>query len=669
MKKPLLTIATIVATITLLNADIITWTGDGDGASWKDTANWVNSATGAAPANVPLSVENSGDNVVIDGNYAVQLDIAADPRIGANESLTISGGAMLTQTVAAWWFGTDGSVTIDGGTFDTGSCSGTHAWPTFTVENGGTLTARTLIPDANISIDDSSFYEVVSAQGHTYSGTEKFTRFVATDQNVELAISSTALSVSNDVTWCVKLVSAAALSVSWKSGSIVTWDTAFGGYYNAGGTIDVAEGWTGSFTFAYTPANVYANCFQGKITYNGTALTAESFGELFDVEATTVTDPSGTELQASRVFLAAATDWKLGAISATDVSASGATVSTTVEATGQGGFSVYVACDTQAITEANILSLGEVVLESAGDYSKTYSSLDENTVYNYAFAIVTNGAVAAFKSSFFVASGYSYIYNNGWIGGAEPANLPASTDSVLFLSDFTTVGEIRLDNKRIINAVLTAGTMLYGTLAVENSAIVNTRNNTMNQAPYGFYGDLAVPLDFISTSGNGIVKRACSYTFRATDDQLADFKTAVIDGGKIMAGGETISSASYEAVFSLETAPAKEAGTYDYGQGAVAEDMNVATLTMWDALPANASGDWTFKDGTRVKLNRNAKIAALTVEGADVKIDLNGYNLKVSSFFVNGEKKKGDFTAANLSILTGEGCLIAGGSGFSVIVR
>ena len=59
MKKPLLTIATIAAAITLLNADIITWTGDGDGASWKDTANWVNSATGAAPANVPLSVENS----------------------------------------------------------------------------------------------------------------------------------------------------------------------------------------------------------------------------------------------------------------------------------------------------------------------------------------------------------------------------------------------------------------------------------------------------------------------------------------------------------------------------------------------------------------------------------------------------------------------------------
>ena len=669
MKKPLLTIATIAAAITLLNADTITWTGGGDGKSWNDTANWKASSTDAAPTSVPLSIENSGDQVVISGSGVEVEYNGGDPRINSGESLTISDGAMLTQTVASWWWGEDGTVTIDGGTFDTGSCSGTHTWANFNVVNGGTLIARTDIPDAKVTLDDSSTYERVSANSYTYTGTEKFTKFTGTGQNVEVAATASALDISN-VVWTCKLFSAPALAVKWVSGSLVTWDTAFGGYYNAGGTIDIAEGWTGSFTFAYSSANVFANCFQNKITYNGTALTAETFAELFDVESTTVTDPENNVHAASRVSLARTVDWKLGTIAASDITSSNAVLSAAVTSFGAGDYSVYMAYSTDAVTEGNVISLGQAVTVTDGVTSNTVDSLTEFSVYNYAFAIVTNGAVAAFKSDSFVASDYDYIYNNGWIGGAEPANLPASIDSVLFLSDFTTAGEIRLDNKRIINAVLTAGTMLYGTLAVENSAIVNTRNNTMNQAPYGFYGDLAVPLDFISTSGDGIVKRACSYTFRATDDQLANFKTAVIDGGKIKAGGETISSASYEANFSLETASTKEAGTYDYGEGAVAEDMNVTTLTMWEQLPANAAGNWTFKDGARVKLNRNTKIAALDVETADVKIDLNGYNLKVSTLTVNGEKKKGEFNKDNLSMtLTGEGSLIVGGPGFSVFVR
>ena len=40
MKKPLLTIATIAAAITLLNAATITWTGGGDGYTWEDGNNW-----------------------------------------------------------------------------------------------------------------------------------------------------------------------------------------------------------------------------------------------------------------------------------------------------------------------------------------------------------------------------------------------------------------------------------------------------------------------------------------------------------------------------------------------------------------------------------------------------------------------------------------------------
>ena len=60
MKKPLLTIATIAAAITLLNADTITWTGNGDGKTWDDVNNWTASSTGQAPDHVPLAVATRG---------------------------------------------------------------------------------------------------------------------------------------------------------------------------------------------------------------------------------------------------------------------------------------------------------------------------------------------------------------------------------------------------------------------------------------------------------------------------------------------------------------------------------------------------------------------------------------------------------------------------------
>lgn len=670
MKKLVLATLQLAAASALL-ADTITWTGNGDGKSWNDTDNWVADSTGAAPSYIPFSAANSGDSVVISG-AGVEVEYnTGDPWIEDNESLTISDGAMLTQTVASWWWGEDGTVTIDGGTFDTGSCSGTHTWANFNVVNGGTLIARTDIPDAKVTLDDSSTYERVSANGYTYTGTEKFTKFTGTGQNVEVAAAASALGISN-VVWTCKLFSAPALAVKWVSGSLVTWDTAYGGYYNAGGTIDIAEGWTGSFTFAYSSANVFANCFQNKITYNGTALTAETFAETFDVVATTITDPNGTEHAASRVSIAAATSWKIGAISATGITSSNATVSATLSETGDGVFAVYCAYGTSAITEGNILSLGTAVTETAGTYSRALAGLNENTVYNYAFAIITNNAVAAFKAATFVASDYAYVYDNGWVGGNEPVNLPASIDSVLFLSDFTTAGEIRLDNKRIIDSTLTSGTMLYGTLAVVNSTIVNTRKNMMNQAPYGFYGDLAVPLDFISKSGNGTIRRACSYTFRAVMTQLEAFKANVIDTGKIIADGETIPSADYAARFTLDIAPETETDSFDFGdgEGAVEATLLVSTLTMWDGIPSDASGDWTLLDGARAKLSGRTRLRALAVQSADTKIDLAGQTLRVDSLVIDGVQYRGTYTAATLpGLLVGEGTLEVAKGGTFILMR
>lgn len=635
MKRILLAALVAVATATSLLADTITWTGGGDGKSWSNKDNWKASSTDAAPLSIPLSAENSGDAVVISGAGVIVEYDGGDPRINASESLTISDGATLEQTVASWWFGDEGSVTIDGGTFDTGLCSGTHAWPSFNVQNGGTLIARTDIPDANITLDATATYEKTSANNYVHTGTEKFTKFTATGLNVELSATAETATFDQDITWTCKLFSAAAITISWKAGSLVTWDTNWGGYYNAGGTIDIAEGWTGSFTFAYAPSAVFASCFSGKIKYNGVELTAETFADLFTVEATTVIDPNKTVHAASKVYLTPATDWKVGTLTVSDRTASGATVSATLAQTGEGAYSVYMAYGTDAITEENILSVGTEVTKSEDVYTESLTGLTEDTVYNYAFAIVTNGAVAAFKADSFVASNYAYIYKDGaWVGGNEPVNLPASVDSVLFASDYTTAGELRLDNKKVKNAVLTSSTMLYGTLQVVNSAVVNRRNNMMNQAPYGFYGDNATPLNFVSESGNGTIYRASSYTCRCTAAQYDDFYSNLIESGKLLFGSESIGSELYGSRFTLTTS-GTEQGTYDE----VETTMNIATLTLWDLLDSTATGAWTVKDGARVKLTGNVKLDSLTVEGTGAVIDLNDYTLKVpaNSLTVNGE--------------------------------
>jgi len=650
--KRILPAALVAVATTSLWADTITWTGGGDGESWKDLANWKVSSTDAAPSRIPLSVENSGEAVVISGAGVVVKYNAEDPRINGTESLTISDGAKLVQTVASWWYGDEGSVTIDGGTFDTGLCSGTHTWPSFNVQNGGTLTDNSNI-HAGQTVSPISYVKI-NGTGYVHTGTEKFTKFTATGLNVELSATAETATFDQDITWTCKLFSAADISISWKAGSLVTWDTNYGGYYNAAGTIDIAEGWTGSFTFAYAPSAVFASCFSGKIKYKGKVLTAETFADLFTVEATTVIDPSETVHAASKVYLTPATDWKVGMLTVSDRTASGATVSATLAQAGEGAYSVYMAYGTDAITEANILSVGTEVTESDDAYTKSLTGLTEDTVYNYAFAIVTNGAVAAFKADSFVASDYAYIYKDGaWVGSNEPVNLPASTDSVLFASDYTTAGELRLDNKKVKNAVLTSSTMLYGTLQVVNSAVVNRRNNMMNQAPYGFYGDNATPLNFVSESGNGTIYRASSYTCRCNDSQLDAFDDffKCQTAKKILHNGVQIDATDYAANFKRTVATDKESGTFDYGDGEVSVEMNVVTLTLWDSLPADASGAWTVKDGARVKLTENVKLDSLTVEGTGAVIDLNDHTLKVpaNALTVNGEViAKGTYTGETL---------------------
>ena len=123
-------------------------------------------------------------------------------------------------------------------------------------------------------------------------------------------------------------------------------------------------------------------------------------------------------------------------------------------------------------------------------------------------------------------------------------------------------------------------------------------------------------------------------------------------------------AAASQGDFSIEVL-----GTYNEGEE---NEYRRVSIVWFEPFPASArDADWTIQTGARVKLTKNTRIGALDIPDAtDVKIDLNGYKLTVSSLTIAGEKKKGEFTAATLpDILTGDGKLAVGGSGFAVFVR
>lgn len=660
-------------------ADTFTWTGAASDGYWFTPGNWLLNGEPAAnsPGNAPAA------DVVIDGNAVVTYVPGGDWL--PSGTTTISGGAELVQSDAAAWPNVAGDILLDGGTYDTGGAGNFRLGATMTIKSGGVFmlrctqdntggNGRIVIKDGGTLTRTGEWTGIlpVAVTGGVMTVEGVFTSN-AGDVYAGGEISATGefhpldgLVVDGTLITCSLYAPQSANSVAtFNGGGLVCTSTSFDGYYqNAGVYIDIPAGSTATFTMPVAAASVFSAYFSnGKFRYAGETVAAEDFDELFTVEA--------VDSSHARFYLTPVSQWKIGAISASSVTATSATLSAELSKTGADAFSVYVACDTAALSEGNVIARGEAVEAVEGAYSKSFTGLSGNTEYNYAFAIVTNGAVAAFKSATFVASDFEYVYNNGWVNGNVPENLRASVDSVLFMSDFTTADEIRLDNKRVANSTLVASTMLYGTLSVVNSAVVNMRKNMLNQAPYGFYGDLAVPLDFISASGGGTVGRACSYTFRAVPGQIEAFKADVIDTGKIKAGGEAISSADYAARFTLETAEGTETDSFDYGdgEGAVEATIYVSTLTMWDVLPADASGEWVFKDGARVKLSGNVKLASLAVESANVKIDLNGYRLVVPSLTIGGSKTKGVYTSANLAMLKGDGSLVAGGRGMIVMFR
>lgn len=336
--------------------------------------------------------------------------------------------------------------------------------------------------------------------------------------------------------------------------------------------------------------------------------------------------------------------------------------------------SVYV-----AYVEGNVAPSDQALLAGANlgptfkgaILSTNLVGLSEFATYSYAFGLVVGGNVVAKKSGSFMASEYKYAYINGaWVNGVAPENL-AVQDSVLITGTYTTESEVNVKGKMLRDAVVTAKTIMYGagvSMVLCNSTYTNTRldNPLASYAQYGIY-DSAHPLDFTSASGNGVVKRGDAYTCYATEEQCSAVYANLFANEKIRLNGEAVSEDVFRASFTTNVVDTDKTITVNEETVPIKQLTITCWEPVWTGVP---KADWAVQPGARVKLTKDTRIGVLTVaDASDVKIDLNGYNLKVVALVVNGEKKKGEFAAGDLPMLTGEGSLTVSGPGFAIIVR
>ena len=389
----------------------------------------------------------------------------------------------------------------------------------------------------------------------------------------------------------------------------------------------------------------------GYLVLDGAAITDEQWESFFAV------DVSGSTVTIS--YDPVVSDNRISSVAAVSTSTS-ATLTATINAIDAGA-SVYVACDTAAITEANIIAKGEVVPVSEGVATKAVTSLSSDTMYHYAFAIVKDGAVAAFKAGSFFASDFDYVYANGAWQGDTPASLN-TTASVLILDAFNNLGnDIAVANTVVSNAAITStGTLVgSGTMQVYSSQITNAKLGDAGAVCGTWNGSTF--MNFVSLSGNGVIYPACSYTFNATEEWMNDAYNLLFNTQeRIHLNGAKVDQATYASNFTLTEGPATGNETTPY---------NLA-LTFWEPFPAGASGDWTIKSGARVKLDRNVSIGELTVEQPNVRIDLNGRKLAVHALVVGGVSYRGVQTSATLpDILVGDGTLEVGAEPTVIVFR
>ena len=377
--------------------------------------------------------------------------------------------------------------------------------------------------------------------------------------------------------------------------------------------VNFLSGKASSFTFTDNNINISdadsaksALVTLGYLKLDGAAIADSDWDAFFSV------DVSGKTVKIT--YDPVVDENKISSVSFSDVTATSATLTASIFSIADGA-SVIVAIDTAEITEANIISKGETVTVSEGVATKSVTSLASGNVYNYAFAIVQDNEVKAFKSGLFFASDFNYVYMNGAWQGNEPATLN-TTDSVLILDVYNNaINDIAVANTVVSNAAITStGTLVgNGTMQVYSSQVTNNKLGDAG-AVCGTWGG-ATYMNFVSLSGNGVVYPACSYTFNAAEEWKNNAYGLLFDEERIHLNGAKVDQTTYESNFTL---------VQNRETGNEVTPYNL-TVTYWESvLGGGSSTDWTIQPGARVKLAGDTRVGALNIpDAADVKIDLN----------------------------------------------
>ena len=565
-------------------AGTYTWTGAANDGLWFTPGNWNLDGVAAAtsPGNEP------SDDVVINGaGAAVSYNPGGDwvPR----GSTTISGGASLTQVNGEAWPLIRGNFLLDGGSYDTGSAGAFRLASTMTIQNGGVFTLRT----GQQNIDGTG--RIVLAAGGTiertgewagtipvtFQGGELTVAGVYTSNDDDLyeggAITATgefhphdSLTIDGTVITCSKYAPQGENRVgTFLSGGLVCTDTGDGGFWHPTGShINIPANSTAIFTMPVAVANVYNAYFlNGKFWYNGATVVSQAdFEELFSVEA--------VDESHARFFLTdAAASYALAAPSVTGVSSSSAMISTALRKVGEGAGTVVVSYGTSeaAIDLENGESLGAASVEGAS-FSKSLTGLMADTLYYYAFGVITGTVVVArTEVKTFFASDYSAVFLGeagdglaATAGNWSSGSVPTDSDTILIKADCTWLpGNLNLVNWNVtvdgaaltVNAEVNqtaARTLRNGALSatvfvgsgnaieVRGSDITATTTGRWNDVPRGFY---ATAPFFNFHSG-----ASCSYTYAYNPegdapDAEAEF-TALFTQGRILVDGAVLTDAS-----------------------------------------------------------------------------------------------------------------------------
>ncbi len=480
MKKALLTIVAIAAATSILNAGTYTWTGEAKDGLWFTPGNWnyddgggnVTSPASTSPGNAP------SDDVVIANGDTVTYSPGGDWM--PTGTTTISGGSTLVQVSGGAWPNIQGAMILDGGHYDSGSAGQIRVNATITVRNGGSATlkntvntsgAGSLVIETGGTIVRTSTWSgalPLVMRGGWFECQGTFSNPNAADEYTSGTIfvssgefqppSNTEFDLGG-VDWIGRMISPRQNGVPILSGgSLTLFNSGNDGFYQMAGVhADFPAGSGATVTVPRAPADVYSRYFSnGKFTVAGATLTQAEFAEQIVVEAA-ATPTNGNASAYSTFRLAAVSAYGITSPSAGGIGETSATISAFVSKTDPGA-AVYALWGAAAAATDDLSAwdhaenVGAAVANET--FTKALSGLTTEVPVHYAFAIVTNGAVAAATAvKTFTPSAYSAVFTGAAGDGlwATPGNwrdgvVPTQSDTIRIDADCTRTGNLNLQD-------------------------------------------------------------------------------------------------------------------------------------------------------------------------------------------------------------------------------